>query len=205
LYNTFLGGLLQDHHISFLKFSNGARNGLERGWFCEACLKLHAGQTPYYVQCTTWKDKKQVSFILTNKVGWSEGMSVHRRIQGKRTHDTISAPRAQADYIANYNAIDRNDQDSVDYSMAICTNQYYLRIFCWALDRVIHAAYAVLCFFNKSEIGQEQWKQYLGDHSGRHNFQIDLALSIMNYGIGFQWDGASAKRPNFMRQDPFVP
>jgi hypothetical protein len=36
-------------------------------------------------------------------------------------------------------------------------------------------------------------------------FQIDLALSIMNYGIDLQWDGASAKRPNFMRQDPFVP
>jgi hypothetical protein len=27
----------------------------------------------------------------------------------------------------------------------------------------------------------------------------------MSYGIGLQWDGASAKRPNFMRQNPFVP
>jgi hypothetical protein len=82
----------EDHDIPFLKLSNGARNGLERGWFCEACLKLHAGQTQYYVQCTTWKDKKQVSFLSTNKVRWSEGMSVQRRVQGKRTRDTISAP-----------------------------------------------------------------------------------------------------------------
>ena len=42
-------------------------------------------------------------------------------------------------------------------------------------------------------------------HFGRHDFQIDLALSLMNYGIGLQWDGESAERPNFMRQDPFVP
>ena len=27
----------------------------------------------------------------------------------------------------------------------------------------------------------------------------------MNYGIGLQWDGESAERPNFMRQDPFIP
>ncbi len=87
----------------------------------------------------------------------------------------------------------------------IHTNRYYLRIFCWALDRVIHTADAVLCFLIKSDIGQEQWKRYLDHHSGRRDFQIDLALSIMNYGIGLQWDRASAKRPNFMRQDPFVP
>jgi hypothetical protein len=43
----------EDHDIPFLKLSNGACNGQERGWFCEACLKLHAGRTPYYVQCTT--------------------------------------------------------------------------------------------------------------------------------------------------------
>jgi hypothetical protein len=32
-------------------------------------------------------------------------------------------------------------------------------------------------------------------------FRIDLALSLMNYRIGLQWDGESAERPNFM---PFV-
>ncbi len=94
--------------------------GLERGWFCEDCLKLHAGQTPYYVLCTTWKGKKQVAFLSTNRVRWSEGMSVQRCIQGKQMRDTISAPQAQADYTANYNAIDRNDRDSADYSTTIC-------------------------------------------------------------------------------------
>jgi hypothetical protein len=48
---------------------------------------------------------------------------------GKRTRDTIAAPRAQADYVANSNAVDRNDWDSVDYSTTIHRNRYYLRIF----------------------------------------------------------------------------
>ena len=60
-------------------------------------------------------------------------------------------------------------------------------------------------FSSKVDIGQKQWKPYLDDHSGRHDFQIDLALSVMNYGIGLQWDDESDERPNYMRQDPFVP
>ncbi len=73
------------------------------------------------------------------------------------------------------------------------------------LDRVIHAVYVVVCFLIKGGVDQEQWKWYLDTHSGRHDFQINLALSIMNYGIGLQWDGESATRPNFMRQIAFVP
>ncbi len=128
-----------------------------------------------------------------------------RRIRGKFTRDTIAAPQAQNDYISNYNAIDQNDPDSADYSTIIRTNWYYLRIFCWALDRVIHAVYVVVCFLIKGGVGQEQWKRYLDTHLGCHDFQIDLALSIMNYGIGLQWDGESATRPNFMWQREFVP
>ncbi len=88
-------------------------------------------------------------------MGQSDGMSFQRRVRGKRTCDTIAAPRAQADYVSNYNAMDRNDQDSADYSTTIRTNQYYLRIFCWTLDRVIHAVYVVVCFLIKGDVGQE--------------------------------------------------
>jgi hypothetical protein len=55
----------------------------------------------------------------------------------------------------NYNAVDRNERDSANYSTTIRMNRYYLRIFCWALDRVIHAAYVVVCFLIKSDIGQK--------------------------------------------------
>ncbi len=73
-------------------------------------------------------------------------MTVQRRVRGKCTRDTIAARRAQVDYVANYNAIDRNDRDSADYSTTLRTNRYYLRIFCWALDRVI-TLYMLLCVF----------------------------------------------------------
>ena len=82
-------------------------------------------------------------------------MTVQRRVRGKRIRDTIAAPRAHADYVANYNAVDRNDRDSVDYSSTIRMNQYYLRFFCWALDRVIHTAHVVVCFLIKSDIRQK--------------------------------------------------
>jgi hypothetical protein len=148
----------EDHDIPFLKLSNGARNQLDQGWFREACLRLSEGRTHYYLQCTTWKDIKQVLFLSNNKVGRSDDLTVQRRVRRKRTRDTIVAPQAQADYVTNYNAVDRNDRDSADYSTTIRTNRYYLRIFCWALDRVIHAAYVVVCFLIKSDIGQKQWK-----------------------------------------------
>jgi hypothetical protein len=87
-------------------------------------------------------------------------LTVQRRVRGKRTRDTIVAPQAQADYVANYNAVDRNDQDSADYSTTVRTNRYYLRIFCWALDRVIHAMYVVVCFLIKSDIGQNSGNNF---------------------------------------------
>ena len=55
----------EDHDIPFLKLSKGARNGLERGWFREACVKL---RTPYYLQCTTWKDKNRYLSFQTTKL-----------------------------------------------------------------------------------------------------------------------------------------
>ena len=61
-------------------------------------------------------------FPFKQQVGRSDGMTVQRHVRGKRMRDTITAPRAQADYVANYNAVDRNDRDSADYSTTIRTN-----------------------------------------------------------------------------------
>ena len=66
--------------------------------------------------------QKTGMFLSNNKVGRSDYLTVQRRVGGKRTHDTNGAPQVQADYIANYNAIDRNDRDSANYSTPIRTN-----------------------------------------------------------------------------------
>jgi hypothetical protein len=164
---------------------------IERGWYREAAIKLRAENSrhDYYIQCSMGKDKKQVMFLSNNKVGRSVGLTVNRRVRGKKRPDTIPGPHAQADYVQNLNAVDRNDRDSVDYSTTICTNRYYIRIFCWALDRVIHTAYVIVCNLSRAGMGSPHWKQYGSKNFGRLNFQIDLAMDLMNYGIGLEWDG----------------
>jgi hypothetical protein len=34
------------------------------------------------MQCTTWKDKKQVMFLATNQVGFSQGLTVQWHVKG---------------------------------------------------------------------------------------------------------------------------
>jgi hypothetical protein len=136
---------------------------VERGWYWEAALKLHAEnstQHEYYVQCTTWKDKKQVMFLSSNKVGRSVEYIVRRQVKGKNHPDKIPGPRVQAEYVENFNVVDRNDRNSANYSTTIHTNRYYTRIFCWALDRVIHAVYVIVCNLSKAGMGPKQWKAY---------------------------------------------
>ena len=78
-----------------------------------------------------------------------------------------------------FNGVDRNDRDSRDYSTSIRTNWYYLRIFCWALDRVIHVLYNVVIFLVDMEMGEKGWKKYTSKETGRHDFQIDLGVALM--------------------------
>ena len=92
-----------------------------------------------------------------------------------------------------------------DYSTSIRTNRYYLRIFCWGLDRVVHAVYVVVCFLAKAGVGKCEWGRYDDKHHGRHDFQIDLGIALMNYGISIEWKDTTETRPNFMRQAAFVP
>ena len=59
-----------DEDIPFLKLSNGAQNGVKRGWFREAVIKLKTKSGKhYYMQCTNWRDKKQICFLSSNDVG----------------------------------------------------------------------------------------------------------------------------------------
>ena len=128
----------EDLDVPFLKLSNGARDSVKRGWLREAVVKVilpHA--KVLYIQCTSWKDSKQVMFVSTNRVGCSSGIVVKRHVKGQKLRNELDGCMAQQDYIQYFNAVDRNDRDSADYSTTIRTNRYYLRIFCWALDRAV--------------------------------------------------------------------
>jgi hypothetical protein len=111
---------------------------------------------------------------------------------------------SQKHYREHFNAVDINDRDSADYSTSIRTIRYYIRMLCWSLDRVIHTCYVVVCECAKAGIGPVEWKKYTSKHNGRHDFQIHLAISLMNRAISLDWDGRS-DRPNYMRQRDFEP
>jgi len=194
----------QDEDIPFLKLSNGARLGVKRGWFREAVIKLKSTSGKhYYIQCTTWRDKKQVCFLHNSEVGFSDGLSVSRHVKDKDMRVEITGPRAQKEYIDHFNAVDRNDRDSADYSTSIRTNRYYIRIFCWVLDRVVHTCYVIVIWCGMSKVGDEKWSKYKNSNTGRHDFQIDLGIDLISYGIGLDWTGD--ERPDYMRGDDFVP
>ena len=118
------------HDVPFVKLSNGAMFEVERGWFREATLKIKTNNNRYYyIQCTTWRDKKQVMFIHTHVVGRSVGGEVMRYVKGRKRRVKLAAPRVQNDYATYYNVVDRNDRDSSGYTTSIKTNRFYLRIF----------------------------------------------------------------------------
>ena len=78
----------QDKDFPFLKLSNGARLGVKRGWFHEAMLKIVPKfDRHYYIQATTWRDKKQVCFLSSNGVGSSHGLTVKRHNKGKQKRE----------------------------------------------------------------------------------------------------------------------
>ena len=68
--------------------------------------------------------------------------------------------------MASMNGVDQNNRDSADYSTSIRTNRYYLRIFCWGLDRVVHVVYVVVCFLAKGDVGKKEWQRYDDKNQG---------------------------------------
>ena len=68
----------------------------------------------------------------------------------------------------------------------------------------MHAIYVVVVAMVFIGAGKPEWKHYASKNSGRHDFQVDLAMSLINYAIEREWDGKS-ERPCWMRQKEFVP
>ena len=117
--------------------------------------------------------------------------------------EVIDGPRAQRDYVTFFNAVDRSDRASSDWSTTIRTNIYYIRILCWVLDRVVHTLFVVIVYCSANGIGKKSWKKYTTKNTGRPDFQIDLGIDLLNYGIGLDWKDES--RPDYMRSGGFVP
>ena len=62
-----------------------------------------------------------------------------------------------------------------------------------------------MTFLAEQGIEKPEWKKDRDKNEGRHNFQIDLGISLLNYGIGLDWDGVSGERPSYMQSGAFKP
>jgi hypothetical protein len=178
----------QDMDVPFAKLSKGAMKTIPRGWYREAVLQMRVGRKEFYVQATSWKDRKQVMFIHTTNIGSSRGKHTVRR--GKRGHggrEVFPAPLSQLDYAENYAAVDRNDRDSSDWTTSMRTNRFYFRIKFWLLDRVVHTIFVIYCWLARAEVGPKQYRKYL-KKDGRFKFQVDIGIALLNYAIGAEWD-----------------
>jgi hypothetical protein len=178
---------------------------IPRGWFREAVVeqRTNTGKT-FYIQCSTWKDKKQVMFLHTTDIGASKDYMVRRSERGSTGQRILRAPRSQGTYAMHFHAVDRNDRDSADYTVSIRTNRWYLRVFFWIVDRVVHMLFVVAVYCVKAKVGPEWWGMYLRK-DGRFQFQIDLAQALINYALEHEWEDLDGPRPNWMRQKEFLP
>ena len=156
----------------------------------------------YHIQCATWKDKKQVTFLHTHLVKNDGDTKVKRHMKGKRQRINLNAPSIQPEYVNYFNAVDVNDHDSADYSVSIRTNRWYLRVFLWLVDIVVFSCYLIVRHTNK-----KSWSKYKSKNDGRRKFQVDLALAVMEYGITLDWKEPfnDENRSGWMQKKTFVP
>ena len=71
---------------------------------------------------------------------------------------------------------------------------------------MVHTEYVVACLLARKYIGNPEWKKYLKHKSAHHDFQIDLGIALLNYGIGLEWGGNDeSKRPDYMTIEAFFP
>lgn len=148
----------EKNDFPFTKITNSARDLVDRGWTRRATqtMKTSSGAT-YIVQATIWKDKKIVGWLHTIAVG-SEVVKARRRIKGHRYAVKFDAPLVQKKYSVGFNGVDLSDKDSAKYSTSLRTNRWYLRIFFFVIDRVVHSMYIIVCAL-ASDTFMPKWKK----------------------------------------------
>jgi hypothetical protein len=166
------------------------------------------------------------------QVSKSSGHTVQRWSRKEKKRVSVVAPPVTREYSDCMGAVDMNDGDGANYSVSFRSNRWYLRLFCWSLERVIHANFQLTVFFANGNAeedddgddddtdeddeddngsGKEEWKCYTNKEDGRYKFQIDLAMQLIEYGIRLDWQGDandpdnSAGKPAWVRQAGLIP
>ena len=64
--------------------------------------------------------------------------------------------------------------------------------------------YCAVSWCATHNMGRKEWRRYLRSKNGRREFQIDLAISLINYAMTLDWE-EGGERPKYVRQTPFIP
>ena len=104
------------------------------------------------------------------------------------------------------NLQNKADRDGRDNSVTIRTNRWYLRIWFWTIERVVHCVYVVACYVAKTGL-RDDWIKHASKENGRKRFQVDLGMLMMEFGIRYDWNDVSNPnlKPKWMRQKSFLP
>ena len=166
---------------------------------------VHRNRKLYTVQATVRKDKKLVGFLHNHLVQDTKDHTVQRWSQAKKKQDSISSHEVTTDYSYHMNGVDHKDQDTADWTVSLKSNRFYLRIFYWLFDGVLHAMYSIIKVIasNKSH----PWHKYLSKHLGRCQFQMDLAINLISRGIITDWSDIEDidNKPVYMRKQDYIP
>ena len=103
--------------------------------------------------------RSRFGFWARIKWGILTGWLWKRNSKKNINQETIAGPRVQRDYVKYINAVDKNNHYSSFYLGTICKICYYLRIFYWALDRVVYTLFVVICHLSKAGIGKSEWQE----------------------------------------------
>ena len=185
----------------FAQLSNGAMKFIERGWSRVAFQKIKcSGSNSFVVQATIWRDKKLVGFLHNHKVDLEASDTVMRFSPSKKKKEIKSHPVVN-NYSRNMNGVDRKDRDTADWTVSLKSNRFYMRIFYWTFDGVIHAMHCIV----KDVVGtppdkKHPWYRYVDKNHGRYRFQMDLAVALMRHGVSLDWkDPTKDERPPYVR------
>ena len=192
----------------FAKLSNGALKKVKRGWTRTARRKITKKNqtTPMYtVQATVWKDKKLVGFLHNHLVEDTSDHTVQRWSPRKKRKKSIPSHEVTTDYSYHMNGVDHKDRDTADWTVSLKSNRFYMRIFYWLFDGVLHAMYTIIKVVGSDKA--HPWHKYLNKHLGRYKFQMDLANDLISRGISMDWLDIEDNdtRPVYVRSQDYVP
>jgi hypothetical protein len=102
--------------------------------------------------------------------------------------------------------VNHKDRDTADWSISLKSNWWYLRIFYWLVDGILHAAYHIVCALAMNE--NHKWHKHLSKNGGRYKFEMDLGLALISHhGLGMDWKEGfhEEDKPKYVQRLKYIP